>query len=97
MDEPTHLSAARVHLAKAEGKVETEYGLHHLQEGLYLLERIIEGPAAPEYKHAARNLGATYTSRLYQQIKRRIHVTANIPEPELEHFFHVADSMYKGP
>ena len=83
------LALARDHLARAESALVTEEGLNHLQEGLAHLEAIIDGKPGAQRESVARNLGQTYTSRIYEYIGREIDKNRSLTEPELEHFFAV--------
>jgi len=89
MDEPSELSTARRHLARAEAGIETEEGLHHLQEGLGLLERVTESPAAGKHGPVARNLGGTYAAKVHEHVQRQLASGRNLPEPALQHAFAV--------
>jgi hypothetical protein len=79
---PDDLALARDHLAKAESTLLTEDGLHHLQEGLALLE-------VSKSESVARNLGRTYTTRIDEYIRREVEKNRSLSEPELEHLFAV--------
>jgi hypothetical protein len=83
------LTLARDHLAKAESDLLTEDGLHHLQEGLALVEAVLDGNPAKETESVAVNLGRTYTNRIYDQIRRKVEKSRSLSEPELEHLFAV--------
>jgi hypothetical protein len=74
------LTLARDHLAKAESTLLTEDGLNHLQEGLALLD-------VSKNESVARNLGLTYTTRIYEYIRREVERNRSLSEPELEHLF----------
>ena len=89
MNELKELAAARRHLAKAESALSTEDGLFHLHEGLALLECVIEEDVAGREATLARNLGTTYTTRIYARVKQQIGRDLSTPEPELEHLFAV--------
>jgi hypothetical protein len=90
VNEPEDLAAARTHLAKAESTLMTREGLADLDDGLALLEGLIEDRgSAGSISTVARNLGATYTTRIYGWIKRQIDTRRNLTEPELEHLFAV--------
>lgn len=87
MRESKELGKARHHLAKAEAALSTESGLFHLKEGLALLESEMDRDPATPRASIARNLGQTYTSRIYEHIGREIAGDRNPPQPELEHLF----------
>jgi hypothetical protein len=76
------LALARDHLARAESALLSEDGLHHLHEGLALLE-------VAQDESVARNLGCTYTTRIYDYIRRAVEKNPSLSEPELEHLFAV--------
>ena len=59
-----------------------------LKEGLGLLDDLIGTGPAPEAR-TARNLAATYASRIYARLRDLVAGDAQIPEPELEHYFKV--------
>jgi len=83
------LALAKDHLARAESTLVTEDGLHHLQEGLALLEAAIDTKGGTQSESVARNLGQTYTNRIYEYIAREIENNRSLSEPELEHLFAV--------
>lgn len=85
MSEPRQLLSAREHLAKGESLYRSADGLFHLEEGLALLEEVIDD--VPSHVQVARNLAATYAMKLYGCVKRAIDHDRGIPEPELEHYF----------
>jgi hypothetical protein len=87
MSEPRQLLSAREHLAQAEARYRSEDGLFHLEEGLALLEEVIDGE--PAHCSVARNLAATYAMKLYGCVKKSIEHDRGIPEPELERFFKI--------
>jgi hypothetical protein len=92
--EPKQLILAREHLAKAEAMYRSKDGLFHLEEGLALLEEIIDD--VPASRSVARNLAATYAMKLYGSVKRAIEADRGVPEPELEHFFKVVLAFDQG-
>lgn len=87
MRESKELGEAREHLAKAEAALSTGDGLFHLKEGLSLLESEMDRDPAASRASVARNLGQTYTSRIYERIGLAIAGDRNLPQPELEHLF----------
>ena len=80
---------AREHLAKAEAELMTASGLAHLKEGLALLESCVDRDSGKPGESVARNIGQTYTSRIYAQIGRAVAQDPNLPQTELEHLFSV--------
>src|SRR5688500_16149091 len=86
MSEQPLLLAARRHLSEAEAAYTDKGGLHHLEEGLALLEEVIADGAAQD-QQIARNLAATYARKIYGHIRARLEVRDGLPEPLLEHFF----------
>jgi hypothetical protein len=88
MAESRELKAARGFLAEAEQKLESADGLARLAEGLSCLDDVIEGGQAAEAK-TARNLAASYASRVYARVRAMVERDAQLPEPELEHYFKV--------
>jgi hypothetical protein len=94
MTEPKQLLSAREHLAKAESMYRSENGLFYLEEGLALLEELIDD--APSHRAVARNLAATYAMKLYGCVKNAIDHDRGIPEPELEHYFKVVLAFDQG-
>lgn len=89
MAEPPDLTLARDRLAKAEAMLMTADGLSHLEEGLALLESVIDRAATTPIGPVARNLGQTYTTKVYQRVRKAIEENRNLSEPELEHLFSV--------
>jgi hypothetical protein len=89
MADPSDLSEARSHLAEAESRLMTADGLFPLKEGLALLELVIDTHAGTPTETTARNLGGTYTDRIYARIGDAVERMRNLPEPDLEHLFAV--------
>ena len=87
MAESRELKTARRLLAEAEADVTSAAGLARLTEGLGLLDDLV-GVGGAESK-TARNLAATYAKRVYARVGERLAHDAQLPEPELEHFFKV--------
>ena len=88
MAEPASLVSAREHLSCAESDYRSEDGLHHLEEGLALLEGVLlDGDA--EHRTVAGNLLSTYSTRICESIKTLIETNPGLPEPDLEHLFRV--------
>ena len=88
MAESRELQAARRFLAEAEADLATADGLARLAEGLEHLDGLIERGAGTEAK-TARNLAASYASRVYARVRTLVERDAQLPEPELEHYFKV--------
>jgi hypothetical protein len=88
MPESRELKAARRFLAEAETELASADGLARLTEGLDRLDEVIAAAVAPEAK-TARNLAASYASRVYARIRSLLDRDAQLPEPELEHYFKV--------
>jgi hypothetical protein len=87
MAEPQELTKARRCMARAEASLSSADALTQLVEGLALLDDVIGAGGAPG--STARNLAATYASRIYARVGDAIAGDAQVPEPELEHFFKV--------
>jgi len=88
MAESRELEAARRALAAAEADLSTSDGLARLTEGLEQLDAIM-GSAPPAEARTARNLASTYASRVYRQVRALLTTDAQVPEPELEHYFKI--------
>ncbi|HJR69705.1 MAG TPA: hypothetical protein VKA43_06675 [Gammaproteobacteria bacterium] len=88
MPESRELKAARRLLAEAEAQLASADGLVRLREGLGRLDEVMVAGAGPEGK-TARNLAASYASRVYARIGSLLDRDAQLPEPELEHYFKV--------
>ena len=88
MIEPPSLRAAREHLSQAERDFRSEDGLFHLQEGLVLLEDMLDS-AVPEQRTVARNLASSYSARIFAVVRRLVETDRGLPEPQLEHLFKV--------
>jgi hypothetical protein len=87
MPEPQELTKARRCLALAEANLSSADGLTRLLEGLSLLDDVIgAGTAAAS---TARNVVAAYAARVYARVGDAVSGDAQLPEPELEHFFKV--------
>lgn len=82
------MAAARRSLAEAEAELASGNGLACLAEGLARLVDVIETGSAAEVR-TARNLAATYASRCYEHVRSKLDHDAQIPEPELDHWFKV--------
>jgi hypothetical protein len=85
MREPRELESARAHLAKAESLFGTGDGLVHLEEGLALLDDLVEAGSA--HAAIARNVGTAYCTTIYRRIAIRVSSAPHISEPELERLF----------
>jgi hypothetical protein len=88
MAESKELGAARRSLAEAEAKFASADGLARLTDGLERLAELIETGTKAEARTAA-NLAASYAGRFYERIRRNVEHDAQVPEPELEHYFKV--------
>jgi hypothetical protein len=88
MPEPQELAKARRRLARAEAELRSADGLRELVEGLAFLEDVI-GAGTAAAATTARNLATSYAARIYARVGERLAGDAQLPEPELEHFFQV--------
>ena len=88
MNESRELAGARASLAAAEAAWTSAEGLAHLEDGLDALADIIDAGKAPEARIAG-NLAATYAGRFYGRVRAKLERDAQVPEPELEHYFRV--------
>jgi hypothetical protein len=89
MRESVALRSARRLLGDAEADLESADGLARLAEGLELIDELAAAGQEPEAA-TARNLAASYASRVYARIGARLASDAQVPEPELEHYFKLA-------
>lgn len=83
--EPTEIVQAREHLASFEKRMMDSDNIHHLSEGLLLLEDVVEKNADGVSRDLARNLGTTYASRICSKIDQLLGEQASTTEPQLEH------------
>jgi hypothetical protein len=88
MPEPKELASARRCLAKAEAELRSADGLTQLVEGLAFLEDVI-GSGSTTAAKTARNLATSYAGRIYGRVHALVATDAQLPEPDLEHFFKV--------
>ena len=88
MNESRELAGARASLAAAEAAWASADGLARLEDGLDTLADIIEAGKAPEARIAG-NLAASYAGRFYGRVRAKLERDAQVPEPELEHYFKV--------
>ena len=88
MSESRELAAARLCLADAESDWASTDGLPRLAAGLEQLADVITAGTTAEARTAC-NLAATYAHRFYARVGERLERDAQIPEPELEHYFKV--------
>lgn len=86
MPEQPELLKARRCLARAEAELRTADGLNALLEGLAFLEDVI-GAGTAAGANTARNLATSYAARIYARVGDAVATDAQLPEPELEHFF----------
>ena len=75
-------------MAEAEAGFASADGLARLTDGLERLADIMEGDSRAEAQTAA-NLAASYAGRFYERVRRKIERDAQVPEPELEHYFKI--------
>lgn len=75
-------------MAEAETSLASADGLARLTDGLGRLNDILETRGRAEAR-TARNLAATYAARCYACVSDRLALDAQVPEPELEHWFKV--------
>ena len=88
MSESQALTRARQFLSQAESDYRSVDGLHHLEEGLTLLEEVaLDGK--PQDQAIAVNLLSTYSTKICEAVKRLVEAHPGLPEPELEHLFKV--------
>ena len=85
MTESPLLRDARQRLATAEATFASPDALLQLEEGLGLLDELIEDDAGEQA--IARTLAATYATRIFGRVRAAIATDHAIPEPTLEHFF----------
>ncbi|HXS78977.1 MAG TPA: hypothetical protein VN818_01785 [Gammaproteobacteria bacterium] len=88
MKESRELAAARAFMAEAEAGWAEADGLARLADGLERLADIIESGAQVEARRAS-NLAASYAGRFYARVRDKLERDAQVPEPELEHYFKV--------
>lgn len=86
MTEPAELVEARKYLSRAEAALFSKNALFDLEEGLGLLQELIDS-GAHETQALARNIGKTYGAKLYSAIGSVLAADRNVPEPQLEHLF----------
>jgi hypothetical protein len=75
-------------MAEAEAGLSSADGLARLTDGLERLAEIVETGGKAEARTAG-NLAAAYAARCYARVRDRLARDAQIPEPELEHWFKV--------
>jgi hypothetical protein len=74
-------------LADAEAGFASADGLTRLDDGLGRLAGLIDAGGAEG--RVARNLAASYAGRFYARVQSKLERDAQVPEPELEHYFKV--------
>jgi hypothetical protein len=74
-------------MAAAEASWASAGGLTRLSDALGRLADIIEAGGAEA--RIASNLAATYAGRFYGRVRDKLERDAQVPEPELEHYFKV--------
>ncbi len=79
------LRAARDRLARAEQSFGSNDGLAQLEDGLAVLDELIEA-GGPD-RLVARNLAATYAARIFGRVKTAVTADRAVPQPTLEHYF----------
>ena len=87
MNESRELAAARASMAAAEAAWASADGFTRLSEALGRLADIIEAGGAEA--RIASNLAASYAGRFYGRVRDELERDAQVPEPELEHYFKV--------
>jgi hypothetical protein len=87
MSESRELAAARASMAAAEAGWASAEGLARLGDALGRLADIIEAGGAEA--RIAANLAASYAGRFYGRVRDKLERDAQVPEPELEHYFKV--------
>jgi hypothetical protein len=75
-------------MAEAESRLASADALARLADGVEQLADIIERGGKAEARTAS-NLAAAYAARCYARVRDRLARDAQIPEPELEHWFKV--------
>ena len=75
-------------MAEAEAGLSSADGLARLTDGLERLAEIVETGGKAEARTAG-NLAAAMLARCYARVRDRLARDAQIPEPELEHWFKV--------
>lgn len=75
-------------MAEAEAALASADGLASLTDGIGRLADLIETASKAEARTAG-NLAASYAARCYARVRERIASDAQVPEPELEHWFKV--------
>jgi X-X-X-Leu-X-X-Gly heptad repeat protein len=75
-------------MAEAEASWASADGLARLVDGLAQLADVMDTAARAEARTAA-NLAAAYAGRLYARVRDTLERDAQVPEPELEHYFKV--------
>lgn len=88
MNESRELGAARASMAAAEAAWASADGLARLEDGLERLADIIDAGKGAEARIAG-NLAASYAGRFYGRVRDKLEREAQVPEPELEHYFKV--------
>jgi hypothetical protein len=87
MNESRELAAARACMAAAESSWVSADGLARLSDAMGRLADIIDA-GGPEARIAS-NLAASYAGRFYGLVRDKLQRDAQVPEPELEHYFKV--------
>ena len=74
-------------MADAEAGFASADGLTRLDDGLGRLAGLVDAGGAEG--RIARNLAASYAGRFYARVQSKLERDAQVPEPELEHYFKV--------
>jgi hypothetical protein len=85
MPETPALRSARDHLARAEASFASADGLFHLEEGLVILDEVSVDDDVQ--RSVAKNLAATYATKIFGRIQAAIATDRAVPQPLLEHYF----------
>jgi hypothetical protein len=86
MAESRELKAARRCLADAEAQWGSAEGLAQLTEGVDRLDDVL-GAALESERRTARNLAASYATRIHARVRALLERDEQVPEPMLEHCF----------
>lgn len=86
MTEPSDLVAARALLSRAEDGFRTPRAIAQFEEGLELLEEIVQ-TGTTDQQRLARNIAKAYVEKVYASVAALLATRHAPPEPELEHLF----------
>ena len=90
IEESNELNQARAHLQLVEASLSGEHADYHLEEGLYLLDDLVEG--GTDEAVVARNLGAAYVAKLLGAIEQLL-TPRDVPEPTLKHLMRLSQIL----